>query len=141
MTVMVRQDPSEGRDQLCQRLSLEMIIRRFAAELSQLFANRIERRPKAFKRRVVDLIGMALPPYPKPSGRPRQARITKATAMYVRQRGEKVEGHRKRINWNPIANSCLAGYRKIRSLAKRQAEIRRLRNSVYARLRSLAGSK
>ena len=118
------------------RVSLETEIQRFAEDLLRQFAKRVKRRPKAFKRRVLALIALQLPPYPKPSGRPQQSRITKAAEMYAKQLREIAEGRRDRVNWNPIANRCIAGYRRIRSLPSRQAAVRRLRDAVYRRRRS-----
>lgn len=117
------------------RISLETEVQRFAESLLRQYANRVKRRPKAFKRRVLALIGLHLPPYPKPSGRPQQSRITRAAEMYTKQQHEIKEGRRERANWNPIANRCIAGYRRISSAPRRQAELRRLRDAVYRRQR------
>lgn len=116
------------------RISLEAEVQRFAEDLLRRYPNRVKRRPQAFKRRVLALIGLHLPPLPKPSGRPQQPRITRAAAMYSGQQREIAQGRRERINWNPIATRCIAGYRRIRSEASRQAELRRLRDAVYRRL-------
>jgi hypothetical protein len=115
---------------------LETEVQRFAENLLLRYAKRVKRRPKAFKRRVLALIALQLPPYPKPSGRPQQSRITKAAEMYAKQLREIAEGRRDRVNWNPIANRCIAGYRRIRSLPSLQAAVRRLRDAVYRRRRS-----
>jgi hypothetical protein len=123
------------------RISLETEVQRFAESLLRQHANRVKRRPKAFKRRVLVLIALQLPPYPKPSGRPQQSRIAKAAEMYAKQQREIAEGRRDRVNWNPIANRCIVGYRRIRSVPSRQAAVRRLRDAVYRRRRSHRNAK
>ena len=117
------------------RVSLETAVRRFTETLNRDYANRIKRRPEAFRSRVIALVRLNLPPHPKPSGRPQQPRITRAVEMYATQLLEKQRGSRKRINWNAIAKNCIPGYVKIRSEYKRRVEIDRLRDGVYGRRR------
>jgi len=113
--------------------SLPGDVQRFVDALLQGHANRFKRRPKAFKKRVLALVGQRLPPYPKPAGRPQQPWITKAAEMYADQRREIKRGGRKRVNWSPIATACIQGFRKIRSEYKRRAELDKLRDAVYRR--------
>ena len=124
-----------------RRVSLESEVQRFVEALRRQYAGRAQRRPKAFKRRVLSLIAVQLPPYPKPSGRPQQSRITKAAEMYAKQQREIAAGRRDCVSWNPIANRCIAGYRKIHSVPWRQAELRRLRDAVYRRQRRIGKKK
>lgn len=133
-------DPAAHTPRLT-RVSLESEVEQFTRRLQQLYPNRVKRRPQAFKRRVQSLIGLHLPPRPKPSGRPQESRITKATALYVQQLREVAAESRERVTWHPIASRCIAGYRKIRSTPKRQAELKKLRDAVYRRLRCRATGK
>jgi hypothetical protein len=55
---------------------------------------------------------------------------------YLRQCAEIERGTRKRVTWSPIALRCIPRFRKIRSKYKRRAEIKRLRDSVYRRIRA-----
>jgi len=117
------------------RISLDARVQRFVDELVRNYADRIEQRPKAFKSRVLALFSLRLPPYPRPSGRPQQLRITRAAEMYANQQREVTLGTRKQISWSPIAQRCIAGLGKIRSNYVRRIEIDRLRDAVYARRR------
>jgi hypothetical protein len=67
------------------RLSLPKRVREFTEDLKRDFSHRIARRPKAFKPRLLALISINLPRNPKPTGRPREARITEAASMYLAQ--------------------------------------------------------
>jgi hypothetical protein len=125
------QDVAQGHP----RVSLESEVQRLAEALLEAHADRIKHRPKAFKSRVLALVRLHLPPHPKPSGRPRQPRITKAAAIYADQLRETKRGVRKRINWNPIAAACISGFSNIRSELRRRAELDKLRDAVYRRLR------
>jgi hypothetical protein len=116
--------------------SLEAQVQRFADLLVTEYADRIEQRPKAFKSRVLALIRLRLPPYPRLSGRPQQLRITRAAEMHANQRREVALGVRKQISSIPIAQCCIPGFDKIRSDYVRRAEIDRLRDAVYARRRN-----
>ena len=122
------------------RSSLAADVQRFVDNLLTGHANRVNRRPKAFKKRVLALVGQRLPPYPRPSGRPQQPWITKAAAMYADQLRDIRQGGRKRVNWNPIANACIPGFPKIRSAYRRRAELDKLRDAVYRR-RANAGAR
>jgi len=69
---------------------------------------------------------------PRPrKGRPPEERITQATEMFERQR-RKANGCR--VDWNQIAQCCIPGYGRFRSMYRRRAELRKLQNAVYARL-------
>jgi hypothetical protein len=131
-----RRGLSEMHDHPGPSVSLETAVRQFAERLIRDYGNRARTRPKALKGRVLALIRLHLPPYPKPSGRPQKRRITKATEMYTQQCLEVKRGQRERISWYPIAKSCIPGFRRIRSDYKRRAEMKRLRDSVYRRLRA-----
>lgn len=126
-----KEDPTPAK-----RISLEAEVSRFTERLLSRFQKRIQRRPLSFKNRVQALIRLGLPPYPKPSGRPQEDRITKAAALYLQQQQEIKNGTRKRANWNPIAKQCIRGFHRIRSPHKRHCEIKRLRDAVYARIRT-----
>jgi hypothetical protein len=115
--------------------SLPKRIREFTETLKREFSHRILRRSKAFKRRVLTLISVNLPPYPKPTGRPRQPHVTEAVNMYAAQCREVGQGALKRVNWRPIAQRCIPGYNSIRSNDTRRVALNRLRDSVYARSR------
>jgi hypothetical protein len=54
--------------------SLRARIREFTESLQREFSERIASRPEAFKRRVVVLVKLNLPPFPKSNGRPRHRR-------------------------------------------------------------------
>ena len=122
------------------KASLETDVRQFSDHLLRRYVTRIKRRRNAFKSRVLALVRLNLPPYPKPRGRPRQLRVTRAAEMYAKQLREKDEGTRKHITWQPIARRCIAGFAKIRSDTLRRAEIGRLRDAVYARRRHMSAA-
>ena len=113
---------------------LESDVEQFVGSLQFKYASRIKRRPKPFKKRVLALVKLYLPPQPKRSGRPRHARITKAAEMYAHQLQEIDRGSREQINWGPIAQSCIPGFDILRKL-QRGAELNKLRDAVYARRR------
>ena len=130
------ESPNKGVKQLKSITSLEAAVARFTEELTSDFETRIRRRAKVFKNRVLKLVSRQLPPYPRPTGRPQQQRITRAAEIYLRQCAEIERGTRKRVTWSPIALRCIPRFRKIRSEYKRRAEIKRLRDSVYRRIRA-----
>ena len=115
--------------------SLPQRVREFTGMLRREFSLRMARRSKAFKRRVLALVAMNLPPYPKPTGRPRQPHVTEAAKLYAEQRRQVEKGVRKTVNWYPIARRCIPGFGAIRSRNTLRAELGRLRDSVYARSR------
>jgi hypothetical protein len=102
-------------------------------ELKLKYATRIRSRPKAFKRRVMNLVRLLLPPIPRKRGRPQKANITRAANEFVRQQNEIEVGKRQVHNWEAIANTS-AGFRHLRSEYARRAELRKLQTAVYARL-------
>jgi hypothetical protein len=120
----------------CTEGGLEADIVQFAESLRVKWAKRMDKRQKAFKARVISLIRVHLPPFPKPSGRPMQDYITRATEMFAGQQREIEAGHQLKINWLPIAAICIPGFAKIRSAATRKEVIGRLQSSVYARWRA-----
>jgi hypothetical protein len=85
--------------------SLPKRVREFTQELKRDFPHRIAQRSKAFKRRVLALVAVNLPPYPKPTGRPRQPHITEAANMYAAQLREVKDGARKEVNCKRQANT------------------------------------
>jgi len=121
--------------------SLEADIERFTEGLRRKYPSRIARRPKAFKSRVVSLVKQNLPPHPKPSGRPKNLRVTRAAEMYAEQLREMKRGRRKRVNWIPIAKACIAGFDQIRSEYARRRKLDTLRDAVYARRRARKSKK
>ncbi|MCI0723817.1 MAG: hypothetical protein L0338_33395, partial [Acidobacteria bacterium] len=60
-------------------LRLEGEVRRFVAHLEEAFPNRFRHRPKVLKKRTITLFQRLMPPYPKPTGRPRLRWVTAAT--------------------------------------------------------------
>jgi hypothetical protein len=116
--------------------SLDTDIDALVAALREKHATRIARRPHAFKRRVLSLIKSKLPPLPKPSGRPRNLRVTHAAEMYAEQLRERQLGTRARVNWIPIAKACIPGFHGIRSEYVRRGKLGTLRDAVYARRRA-----
>jgi hypothetical protein len=118
--------------------ALNAEIRSIAAGLIAKYPARINRSPKAFKKRILALLSNHLPPYPKPSGRKRLKPITRASELHERQRREVHEGKRDKVNWLPIAKQCIPGFANIRSDARRQCEIRRLQDAVHKRERRKA---
>ncbi len=121
--------------------SLEADVERFTDGLRRKYPGRIARRPKAFKSRVVSLVKQSLPPYPKPSGRPRNLRVTRAAEMYVEQLREMNRGRRKRVTWIPIARACITGFDQTRSEYVRRSKLDTLRDAVYARRRARKSKK
>ena len=117
------------------RRSLAADLARFIGELKARYPDRLTRRPRAFKARLMRLIDHQLPPYPRAGGRPRSALITRAAEMYKTQRQAVLEGKQRGVNWNTIALECITGYRQFRSDVHRRDVLNKLRNSVYARLR------
>jgi hypothetical protein len=115
---------------------LEADIARIAESLCLKWAQRARTRPKAFKARVISLMSLYFPPFPKPSGRPKQNYITRATDMFAQQQRAIETGLQAHTNWLPIAVACIPGFSKIRSVAKRKEVIGRLQSSVYARWRA-----
>jgi len=121
---------------------LNRMVKRFVAELRQEYPDRFKRRAKPFKERVLSLIRLHLPPYPKPGGRPPKPSITKAAEMYKQQQREWKGRKPFKANWLPIARECVPGFRNIRTAARRRTVLGKLRNSVYARLgRNKVGSR
>lgn len=110
-------------------------VQRFIGELQASYADRINHRPTAFKRRLLSLLDHGLPPYAKPGGRPKSVPITRAVELFKAQRRAVAEGKQKGVNWSKIALECIHDYRKIRSEVHRRDVLNKLRNSVYARLK------
>lgn len=114
----------------------------FISHLDRKYADRIKTRPLAFKKRLLRLISAKLPPYPKRSGRPRLPRITLAVEMMYQEQTKRLGQARKAaVNCAPIALQCIPGFHKFRSQYRRRAEIERLRNAVYARLKRIRARK
>jgi len=110
----------------------------FIEQLTRKYAKRLSNRPQAFKKRVLRLIAFQLPPRPRPAGRPQQARISLAASLY-QQQCEEVRQEMKphQVNWLPIAQQCIPGFRRIKDGPRRRTAIQTLRNSVYARLKRI----
>jgi hypothetical protein len=126
------------RDRADPAGTLDQDVRAFTALLMQKYPERIRLRPKPMKKRVLSLLNHHLPPYPGPLGRPQESRISKALNLYRDQQDQRSavrEGKREKVDWVPIAECCIPGFGKIRSKDRRRAEVVRLRNSAYARLK------
>lgn len=115
--------------------SLRVNVKSFVDLLFSEYPDRIKRRPKAFKRRIIALFKVHLPPYRKPAGRRQQQRVTMAASMYASQLSEMREGRRSEVTWAPIAARCIPGFAAIKTEYRRRVEIKRLRDSVYRRLK------
>ena len=109
-------------------------MEQFIGELKARYPNRARHRPKAFKARVLHLVARQLPPFSQPTGRPRDARITRAVELFKAQGRQRNTEERTRIDWKAIALECIPGFAKIRSDYCRRAALGNLRNSVYARV-------
>ena len=103
-------------------------VRRFCEELQAKYADRVEHRPRAFKKRVLALVQRYLPPHPKPTGRPMLPRVTIATGMYLEMRSA------GKVNWYKIAMVSVAGFERMLRW-RRRTELATLRSAVYARRR------
>ena len=117
------------------RRSLAADVQRIIADLKANYADRIARRPKPFKARLMRLIDCQLPPYPRAGGRPQSPLISHAVELFKAQRRTVKEGNQKGVNWHIIALECIPGYRKFRSGVHRRDVLNKLRSSVYARLK------
>jgi hypothetical protein len=115
------------------RTTLDFCVTRFIFELQRKFPNRFCYRPKALKNAVISLIQRGMPAFPRPGGRPRDARITRAVALLKAQQSELEQGKRSKIDWHEIALECAPNFKTVRTPHRRR-EITRLRNSVYARI-------
>ena len=113
---------------------LQKFIEEFCGELLTTFAPRVEGNAKGFKRRVLALIAKRLPPFRKSPGRPRLRYVTLAANAYQLQMEEKRDGRREKIDWLRIAMECNTAFGAIRSIYKRQIVLKRLRDTVHARL-------
>lgn len=111
-------------------------VNEFCKGLLATFAPRVERQAKGFRRRVSASIAKRLPPFRKPSGRPKLRRVTLAAAAYECQRKEIEPGHRKCIDWLRIARDCDPTFDVIRCDYRRRIVLKRLRDAVHARLHS-----
>ena len=110
------------------RITLESLVAEFVQKVERLFPDRLARRPKPLKKRLLRLIDVGLPPFRRPPGRPKSDRITRAAEIFVAQR------NRGTIDWQLIAQECSPGYAHIKSEYRRRVVLDRLRNAVYARL-------
>ena len=130
--------PRPRRERADTTGTLDRDVKDFIGMLGRKYPQRIQRRPKPLKMRVLALLRRHLPPYPGPLGRPQESRISKALRMYEDQqdrRGAAQEGNRKKTDWLPIAAACIPSFAKIHSRDRRRAEVVRLRNAAYARLK------
>jgi hypothetical protein len=128
--------PTVGQDSL----NLADDVDTFIALLKHKYPQRIKTRPNAFKQRVLRLIAVRLPPYPRPAGRPRQPLVSRATDLYRRQRKEVRQGNLRDVNWLPTARECIPGFNRATHY-RRLALIRNLRNAVYVRLNRVGAKK
>lgn len=119
-----------GPDRLADRVD------EFCRELLADFAPRVQRHPKGFRVRVLGLIKARLPPFKKPTGRPRSDRVTRAMELYQGQRLEMAQKRRTRIDWLAIAQLAHPAFMKIKSEYHRRAVLKRLRDAVYVRDRA-----
>mgnify|MGYP001590472797 CR=1 FL=1 len=95
-------------------------IRQFAKRLRHDYAAGISADPRRFKKRVVRLLRIHLPPFP---GRPRKETITRA-----------LELHRQGTPWSEIYSQCIPNYGSLQ-WRERRVKIARLQNAVRARKR------
>jgi hypothetical protein len=114
--------------------ALERQATEFAGTLKTKFRPWIRESPRAFKKRVLSLLGSQLPPYPEPGGRRPFPHITRAVSLYRDQLRQVREKARAKICWTPIARECIAGFDQMPYYA-RTHRLDRLRNAVYARLK------
>ena len=136
--------PSPPTKRTCKAKStrpdrLSTRVDEFCKELLADFASRVKRQPKGFRARVQALIAKRLPPFRKPPGRPKSNRVSLATTFYQAQRLEVAEKRRVRIDWVAIARESDPSFAGIRSVYYRQAALKRLRDAVYARVRTSPG--
>lgn len=115
---------------------LSVRIDEFCRELLADFASRVSRQPKGFRARVLALMAKRLPPFKKSPGRPKSNRVSLATAFYQAQRLEVNEKRRVRVDWLAIARESDPSFAGIRSDYYRRVALKRLRDAVYARVRS-----
>src|SRR5690242_6169511 len=99
-------DPAAADSGREQQPSLERLVADFVAKVSDRFRERMKRRPKAIKKRILSLLDLQLPPHPRRAGRRPQSRITKATQLYQQQLREMKAGTRTAANWLSIARVC-----------------------------------
>jgi hypothetical protein len=63
--------PPKRRTHTLLGKSVDEVVSDMVSELERLFPDRMRRRPKALKERVLRLVSVKLPPHPRPSGRSR----------------------------------------------------------------------
>jgi len=131
------QHPSEAqpkRDVLGNRKdTLSADVAAFASHLLQKYHHRFRRRPVATKKRILKLLAVLLPPYPRPGGRKRSKNITTACRMFDLQQREIRSGRHRRTDWVGIALECCLAYKSARSQLRRSQLLRSLESAVYAR--------
>jgi hypothetical protein len=124
--------PRRLKRQAAHIRDLDECAEQFAETLNLKFGRWIKRSSRAFKRRVLSRVASHLPPYPRPSGRRRSPRITKAVKLYREQSRQVREKTRANVTWGSIAKECIAGFEKMPYYA-RAVLLGALRNAVYAR--------
>lgn len=101
-----------------------LAIREFARRLQRDYAQEISADPRAFTRRVKQLLGLFLSPGP---GRPRKELITRAQELL-----------RQGVPWRGVYAQCIDDHASPQ-WKERRLEIARLRNGVRARQRRKRG--
>jgi hypothetical protein len=120
---------------------LEDDVRLFVEQLLARYPQRAQHRARAFKKRIVSLLSVQLPPYPRRPGRKETKPISRAAELYLGQRREIREGRRQKVNWGLIAQQCVKDFAKILSEDRRARVLTRLRNSTHARLKRMRGRR
>jgi hypothetical protein len=117
---------------------LEEFVRKQIAPISAFMQERCEpqlrHRPKAVKEVVLRIVRKELPPKGRAPGRPYKEEITNAVKMQDKQQQEVRRGKRKNVDWKKIAAECILGYRAMRFDWQIKRAIKRLKNSVRARV-------
>ena len=104
----------------------------FVEKLEAKYPERFRHRAKQAKARVITLVRLHMRPHPKPSGKPKDPRITDALRLKRLQEREIREGKRKTLSWIGIARTCIPNFDKM-SKWRRSGELRRLQNAVKQR--------
>jgi hypothetical protein len=106
--------------------SLEETIRRFGVCLKRDYGDQLARDPRAFKKRVVRFIRLALPPGP---GRPLNDAVTRA-----------IELRAQNTPWLVVYRACIQNF-TVLGEGSRQLAMSRLRSAVRARRHLQKGTK
>jgi len=110
---------------------LDADVQRFIDLLKEKYPTRVKHRSQAFKQRVLGLVRVKLPPYPKPKGRPPGHHLAQGARAYLKRRQEKSGGRLTRAEWKEIAQAHHPVYRSAKSNWRRESLLRTYQNSVY----------